>query len=168
MPTARTSRPSASLDALDGSLLLALGADPHASVLALARQLGVARNTVHARLRRLEDAGVLGPVARRIRPATLGYELTAFLELSIRQADGVRARDQLLAIPEIIEIHATTGEADLLLRVAARGTQDLLRITEQILAVPGVIRSATAISLDEVLPHRVEPLLERVLEASER
>lgn len=151
---------------MDARLLIAIGADPRASVLALARQLGVARNTVHSRLRRLEASGVLGPVARRIRPSSLGYELTAFLELSLQQADGVRARDQLLAIPEIIEIHATTGEADLLLRVAARGTQDLLRITEEILAVPGVIRSATAISLDEVLPHRIEPLLERLLEDS--
>jgi DNA-binding Lrp family transcriptional regulator len=49
------------LDATDARLLLALSADPRATVLSLAQQLGLARNTVQTRLARLESGGVLAP-----------------------------------------------------------------------------------------------------------
>ncbi len=60
------------LDATDARILSALDDDPAATALALSRTLGLARNTVHARLRRLESGGALGPVSRRIRPSALG------------------------------------------------------------------------------------------------
>ena len=50
---------SRTLDSLDGRIILALDKDPEASALALSRTLGVARNTVHARLARLERSGAL-------------------------------------------------------------------------------------------------------------
>ncbi|MGX5358401.1 Lrp/AsnC family transcriptional regulator [Kocuria sp. KH4] len=155
MPTVHT------LDALDARILLALDDDPAATVLALARTLGVARNTVHARLRRLTEGGVLRSPSRRVDPRALGYDLTAFVELSIRQGAGEEALAGLRAIPEIIEIHATTGDADLLARVVARGTEDLHRITNLVVETPGVLRTSTAISLLEVMPLRVTELLRR-------
>ena len=51
------------LDSLDGRIILALDKDPEASALALSRTLGVARNTVHARLGRLERSGASAPSA---------------------------------------------------------------------------------------------------------
>ncbi|MBK3577237.1 winged helix-turn-helix transcriptional regulator [Streptomyces sp. MBT65] len=56
-----------------------------ATILALAQMLGVARNTVHARLRRMAADGVLKPVSRRVDPATLGYGLVAFMSLAVSQ-----------------------------------------------------------------------------------
>ncbi|MGY4542823.1 putative transcriptional regulator [Arthrobacter sp. UYNi723] len=58
IPTPRT------LDSLDGRIILALDKDPEASALALSRTLGVARNTVHARLARLERSGALRSFSR--------------------------------------------------------------------------------------------------------
>ena len=53
------------VDATDARLLLALGEDPRASVMALSQRLGLARNTVQSRLARLESNGVLGPLDQR-------------------------------------------------------------------------------------------------------
>ena len=149
------------LDATDARILLALDADPQASVMALATRLGLARNTVHARLRRLEDGGALGPYSRRLDPAALGRGLLAFLTLSISQREGERAGEELAQIPEVVEIHAVTGDGDLLARVVARDTADLYRVTELILQAPGVVRASTSIALLEVQPMRIAPLLEQ-------
>lgn len=148
------------IDALDARILLAVDDDPDATVLALARSLGIARNTVHARLRRMTDSGALGSFSRRVDPAALGFGLVAFISVAISQSAGVRATAGLQEIPEVVEIHSTTGEADLLLKVVARNTADLLRITNGMLTVEGVVRTNTAISLVEAMPLRVRGLLE--------
>lgn len=149
------------LDATDARILSALDDDPAATALALSRTLGLARNTVHARLRRLESGGALGPVSRRIRPSALGYPLVAFIEIAISQGTLREAYGALGDIPEIVEMHATTGAADLLAKVVARDTADLHRITTLLLEIEGVQRTSTAVSLDEVVPPRMAPLLAR-------
>ncbi len=157
-----TSMPT--LDPLDARIMLALDEDPNATTLAIARGLGVARNTVHARLQRIERAGVLKSPSRRLDPAALGYDLVAFVELSISQAGTDQAVAELAAIPEIIEMHATTGDADLLAKVLARDTTDLYRITKQMLEIPGVIRTSTMVSMVEVLPLGLAKLLRAAAE----
>ena len=146
------------IDALDARIILALDDDPDATILALSRALGVARNTVHARLRHLTDAGALKPFSQRLDLAALGYELVAFMSLSVSQSHpGVMAG--LLEVPEVIAAHSTTGDADILTQVVAKNTRDLHRITDAIIAVDGVTRSSTAISLDEAIPYRPHALL---------
>ena len=61
---------------------------------------------------------------------------------------------------EVIEVHATTGDADYLIKVVARDTGHLHRITNRILAIEGVVRSNTVISLSQVMGNRTRPLLE--------
>ncbi|KQS71343.1 Lrp/AsnC family transcriptional regulator [Modestobacter sp. Leaf380] len=148
-----------SIDATDARLLLALDDDPQASAMALSTRLGLARNTVHARLRRLEDGGTLGAHSRRLDTAALGRGLLAFMTLSLSQSEGSQATAALAAIPEIVEVLATTGEGDLLVRVVAVDTADLYRVTEAVLAAPGVVRASTSIALVEVVPFRLAPLL---------
>ena len=152
------------LDALDARILMALDRDPNATILALAQTLGVARNTVHARLRRLTEGEVLGPVSRRLNTRALGYDLTAFLELSIRQGTSEDAQAALRKIPEIIEMYATTGDSDLRVRLVAKGTADLHRITNLILETPGLLRTTTSIALLEAMPLRLSGLLQRAAE----
>ena len=148
------------IDALDAEILLTLDRDPHATVLSLSRSLGVARNTVHARLRRLLADGSLAPFSQRVRTEALGLPLIAFISISISQSSSEEAVDALRTIPEIIEMHATTGDADLLAKVAARNPADLHRVTNAMLAIAGVVRTSTAMSLVEVMPARTLPLLE--------
>ncbi|MFD4527343.1 Lrp/AsnC ligand binding domain-containing protein [Streptomyces sp. NPDC058470] len=66
------------------------------------------------------------------------------------------------SLPEVIEVHYTTGDADLLAHVVAKDTTDLHRITKAILAIDGVDRTSTAISLGEVIPYRPRSLLGRL------
>jgi DNA-binding Lrp family transcriptional regulator len=146
------------IDALDARIMLALDDDPDATILALSRALGVARNTVHARLRRLAAEGALKPFSQRLDLAALGYELWAFMSLSVSQADpGIVTG--LLRLPEVISAHYTTGDADILLQVVAKDTRDLHRITNAILAIGGVTRTSTAVSLHEAIPNRPHALL---------
>lgn len=150
------------VDPLDARIILALDDDPDATILALAQTLGVARNTVHARLRRMAADGVLKPVSRRVDPTALGYGLVAFMSLAVSQAEPESVHEGLLGLPEVIEVHYTTGDADLLAHVVAKDTADLHRITKAILAIDGVDRTSTAISLAEVIPYRPRALLQRL------
>ena len=149
------------LDATDARILRALDLDPDATAVALAERLGLSRNTVHARLRRMADSQALGPYSRRLQPAALGYPLLAFMTLSVSQREGERAAQQIARIPEVVEILSTTGEGDLLARVVARDTADLHRITSLVLGAPGVVRTSTSIVLHEVAPMSMALLLRR-------
>ena len=149
------------LDATDARLLLALSADPRATVLSLAQTLGLARNTVQSRLARLESGGVLDPFERRVRPEALGYRLGAYVTVQVVQRSLAEVSDGLAHIPEVIEVIGLSGVADLLVRVVARDADDLWRIAEQMLAIPGVQRIDTALALRRFVDHRVAPLLAR-------
>ncbi|GHH83720.1 AsnC family transcriptional regulator [Streptomyces capitiformicae] len=149
------------VDALDARILLALDADPRATTVALADRLGLARNTVQARLKRLEESGQLREHSRRVAPEALGYPLLALITMSISQRVGQSTRETILRIPEVVELLVTTGDGDLLARVVARDTTDLHRITNLLLEAPGVVRSNTTIVLLEVQPFSVRSLLER-------
>lgn len=148
------------IDSLDARIMLALDDEPEATTLALARRLGVSRNTVHARLARLDRAGELLPWSRRVAPTSLGYPLTAFVRLAIDQRASESAIAGIAGITEVVELHATTGDFDVLVRVVARDTADLFRVTSLIAAVAGVQRTSTSVSLAEPLALRTRPLLE--------
>ena len=149
------------LDGTDARIVIALDDDPQATVVALARRLSLARNTVQARLQRLHGQW-LGGVSRRVDPATLGYPILAFVTLEISQGDIDRTVAALSAIPEIMEVHATTGDGDLLARVVARDPDDLHRVTRDMLAGPSVRRTRTSVALREYVPLRTAPLLARL------
>ena len=149
------------VDATDARLLLALAEDPRASVMALSQQLGLARNTVQARLARLESNDVLAPLDRRIRPEALGYRLGAYVTVTVVQRSLAEVSHALADIPEVIEVTGLSGVADLLVEVVARDADDLWRITEQLLAIQGVQRIDTALTMRRFVEHRLGPLLER-------
>jgi DNA-binding Lrp family transcriptional regulator len=149
------------MDATDARLLLVLAEDPRASVMALSQRLGLARNTVQARLTRLESSGALAPLDRRVRPEALGYRLGAYVTVQVTQRSLADVSDGLAHIPEVLEVTGLSGVADLLVQVAAKDADDLWRITEQVLAIPGVQRIDTALAMRRFVDHRLTPLLER-------
>jgi DNA-binding Lrp family transcriptional regulator len=150
------------LDRTDARILLALDADPEATTLSLSRTLGIARNTVHARLHKLAERELLGPPSQRVDPASLGYTLTAFLRLSIAQSSADAPIQALTDIPEIVEVLAITGEGDLQARLVARDPAHLYALTKQILEIDGISRSSTTLAMAEIIPNRMGPLLERL------
>ncbi len=149
------------LDSTDTRLLLAMAKDPRRTVVALATALGISRNTVQARLTQLEKKSVFLSFERRISPAALGYPLMAFVHVHVQQQRLAEITAQLAGVPEVVEAHGLTGDADILLRVVAEDAEDLFRVNKAILAVPGVERCDTNLAMGELIPFRVSPLLER-------
>jgi DNA-binding Lrp family transcriptional regulator len=155
-----TSSPWGLIDRLDATLVELLAAEPRVGVLEASRRLGVARGTVQARLDRLRDRGVITGYGPDVDPAALGYEVTAFITLEIRQAGGHDpVAERLAAIPEVLEVHTITGAGDMLCRVVARSNADLQRVIDAIVALDGVVRTSTVIALAAPLPLRVLPLI---------
>jgi DNA-binding Lrp family transcriptional regulator len=148
------------LDRVDLELLSALSADPRATVVALSDRLGMSRNTVQARMARLERAGVFLSYERAISSAALGFPIEAFVNAIVRQADLPRISQELARIPEIIQVHGLSGQVDLLVRVACRDTQHLFETDARILAIEGVERTETSLVMGEVIGYRVAPLME--------
>jgi DNA-binding Lrp family transcriptional regulator len=148
------------VDALDAALIELLATEPRVGVLEASRRLRVARGTVQARLDRLQERGVITGYGPDVDPAALGYEVTAFVTLEIRQAGGHDpVAERLAAIPEVLEVHTITGAGDMLCRVVARSNADLQRVIYAIVSAEGVVPSATQISLATQVPYRVIPLV---------
>ncbi|WP_216209566.1 Lrp/AsnC family transcriptional regulator [Amycolatopsis aidingensis] len=153
--------PDTALDALDARLLLLLTDAPRLGVLECARRLGVARGTVQARLDRLTGRGILNGFPPDLDLDAMGYGLTAFAVLEIAQGRRGEVSGALAAIDEVCEVHATTGQGDLFVRMVARSNDDLQRVIDEVVGVPGVRRTSTSIALSTPVPPRVRPLLER-------
>lgn len=148
------------LDAVDLDLLRALADDPRATVVALAERLGLSRNTVQARMTRLERAEVVLSFERSLSPAALGFPIEAFIHITVRQAALPRIVGDLERIPEVLQAHGMSGQIDLVARVACRDTRHLFDVDARILAVEGVERTETSLVMGEVIPYRVVPLME--------
>jgi DNA-binding Lrp family transcriptional regulator len=156
--------PTDPLDELDARLLLLLTDEPRLNVLECSRRLRVARGTVQARLDKLVARGVLGGFPPALDLAAMGYGLTAFATVEIAQGFRAEVAERLAAIPEVCEVHATTGQGDLLVRMVARSNADLQRVIDEVVDVHGVHHLASSIALSTPIPMRVRPLLERLIE----
>ena len=150
------------IDELDARLIATLRDNPRVGLLEVARRLGVARGTVQARMDRLERRGVLRGFPPEVDLAAVGYGLTAFAVLEIAQGKRTEVAARLAAIDEVCEVHATTGQGDLLVRMVARSNEDLQRVIDEVVNVAGVQRMSTSIALSTPIPLRSRPLLERV------
>jgi DNA-binding Lrp family transcriptional regulator len=153
-------RTMSALDHVDLELLAALSADPRATVVALADRLGMSRNTVQARMGRLDRSGVFLSYERAISSSVLGFPIEAFVTIVVRQAEIPRITQELARIPEVIQAHGLSGPVDLLARVACRDTRHLFDTDARILAIEGVERTETSLVMGEVIGHRVSPLIE--------
>lgn len=147
------------IDDLDLRIIRLFDDDPAVGVLGASRRLGVARGTVQARLDRLVQRGVIRSFAPTLDPGALGYPVTAFCTLEIRQGRGHGpVVEHLTGIPEVLEAHTITGSGDLLIQVVARDNADLQRVIDLVVDDSHVIRASTAISLATRIEHRTLPL----------
>lgn len=148
------------IDELDARLIALLAEEPRIGVLEASRRLRVARGTVQARLDKLVERGVITGFGPDVSPAALGFGVTAFVVLEIRQS---RGHDPVSAhlgtIPEVLEVHTITGTGDLMCRIVARSNTDLQRVIDQVVGYEGIVRASTIIALAEQIPYRTLPLV---------
>ena len=148
------------LDELDQALLAAMHDHPGAGALELSRILRVARATVQARLKRLEDSGVIAGYEPRIGLAAAGFGVQAFVTLEIAQGALDRVSAELAAIPGVLEAYATTGSGDVVCHIAAESHERLQQTLIELNHSGVVQRSTSVVALSTVVPYRVLPLLQ--------
>jgi DNA-binding Lrp family transcriptional regulator len=150
------------IDRLDAELLAALGRDARAGVVELAKTLGVSRNTIQARMARLEDAGLFEGFVPRFDLAEIGMGVEAFVTLTLEQAKFDTIVRRLEEMSNVMEIHVTTGSGDLLIRLSAGSLAELQGLLHAIVELPGIAQSDTTLCLTTPLRYRVQPLLDKV------
>lgn len=149
-----------SVDRLDVDLIRTLAESPRVGLLEVARQLGVARGTVSARLDKLVRRGVVTGFGPEVEPAAVGFPILAFVWLEITQGRLDEAVEQLRGVPELLEAHATSGDRDLLCRVVAKDPEHLQEIVNTMVRTATVRRSTSHIALSHQIPMRTQPLLD--------
>jgi DNA-binding Lrp family transcriptional regulator len=151
-----------SIDRLDAELLKRLNANARAGVAELAGQLGVSRNTVLARLQRLESAGILKGFTPVIDLAAAGLAVQAFVGLELDQRQMAQVIQDLGEIPQVLEVTTQAGREDLLVKVAAATLADLQQAVARMIEIRGVRHSNTTLSVSTPLPYRNQPLLDHL------
>lgn len=148
------------IDELDGRLIRALTEHPRVGLMAISRQLGVARGTVQARLDKLTARGAITGFGPEVDPARIGYPVLAFVFLEINQGRLDEAVDWLEGVPEVLEAHGTSGALDLLCRVVAHDPGHLQQVVNRILETRAVRRSTSYVALSEQIGFRTGPLVQ--------
>ncbi len=151
------------IDELDAAILELLDEHQRISILEIARQLSVARGTVQARIDRLTRTNVITGFGPSVNPAAFGFIVTAFVTAEISQDN----RDEetvnyLSSIPEVLEVHTTTGVGDLFIRVVARSNSDLQEVIDRIVKSKAIARTSTVIALATEVEPRTLPLVRAV------
>ena len=147
------------LDELDFALLDAMHDDPKAGVLELSRRLKVARATVQARVRKLEESGVIAGYEPRLDLAAAGFDVQAFVTLETAQGALDSVTSELESIPGVLEAFATTGSGDILCRIAAGSHLGLQQTLIDLNKSSVVARSTSVMVLSVIVPYRSMPLL---------
>lgn len=148
------------IDQLDARLIATLRKFPRVGLLEVARQLGVARGTVQARLSKLEAGGVITGHGPEVDPVAMGYAIGAFILIELAQGELEAAVAVMESIPELLEADAISGPQDLICRVVARDTEHLQEIVNQLTATPAIRRCTSYIVLTRQVPPRTTPLIE--------
>ncbi|MGO4806831.1 Lrp/AsnC family transcriptional regulator [Arthrobacter sp. 2MCAF15] len=154
------------IDRLDSELLKRLDGNARAGVAELAAQLGISRNTVLARLNRLENAGVLKGFRPVIELEAAGIAVQAFVGLELDQRLLEQVVDALRQVPEVLEVIIQAGREDLLVRVAAVTLSALQEAVGRMISIPGVRHTNTNLTVSTPLPYRVQPLLDHLTQES--
>lgn len=149
-------------DGLDHRIFAALITQPRGSAVAIATQTGVSRNTIQARLSRLDENNAFESFERCIKPATLSYPLRGYLLAAVAQRRLGAIATDLAGIPEVLEVQGLSGAVDLLIQVVARDADDLYRIAGRVLAIEGIDRTTTGLIMRTLVEYRMAPLLARV------
>ena len=161
---------SSFMNPVDRELLRRIQSNARLSLSALAKELGVSRSGIARRLQELEQEGVIMGYRSIVNPASLGFEIAAFVAVSVRRGV-IRPSPQLeLAkrvlneadgrdLPFVEEAHIITGQYDLLFKVLARNMRQMSRfLVEYLGTMDEVQRTETMIVLNTVADWRVRPL----------
>jgi Lrp/AsnC family transcriptional regulator, regulator for asnA, asnC and gidA len=152
------------IDELDAKILTLLLNNARTPFTDIANEVHTSSGTVHVRMKKLESLGVVKGAQLLLSPTKLGFDICAFLGIYLEKGSLYkRVVSELEAIHEIIELHYTTGNYNILAKIVCRDTQHLRTVlNDKIQAIEGIERTETFISLEESLqrPISLEEMLE--------
>lgn len=140
------------LDEKDEAILQSLEIDSRKGTQAIADSLSLPRVTVHDRIRRLKEKGVIKRFTIQRNPRAVGLDLRAFIFIRCErgQVDRRDVAEQLIALPFCIRVSIITGDWDLLVEVVASSMDTLGdAILDQLSKVSGVSSTQTMVSFYE-------------------
>ena len=145
------------IDNLDIQILSILMKNATTPYTEIAKELIVSGGTIHVRMKKLEEMGVIKGATLEVDPQKHGYDITAFLGIYLEKGSQYNeAVKQLKAVKEIVELHYTTGSWSIFAKIVCHDTTHLREIlNEHIQGITGVQRTETFISLEESIKRQI-------------
>ncbi len=145
------------IDKLDLQILALLMEDANMPYTEIGKKINVSGGTIHVRMKKLEATGVVKGSALIIDQTLLGWDIVAFLGIYLDKSsmyDQVAA--ELKEIPEIVNVHYTTGIYSIFAKITCKDTAHLKRVLhDKIQKIAGIQRTETFISLEESISRSV-------------
>lgn len=145
------------IDDIDRKILALLLEDAQMPYTEVAKKVFVSPGTVHVRMKKLVDLGIVTGSQLKINYTQLGYDVKAFLGVFLEKGalyDDVV--DELNQVPEITNIDYTTGNYAMFVKILCRDTKHLREVLhDKVQKVEGIARTETIISLNEDVNRNV-------------
>lgn len=138
------------LDKLDHQILDILIEDTRTPFTDIAKTLDISAGTVHVRVRKMEEAGIITGSALNLDYDKLGYTFVAFVGIYLKKTSQTKfVVERISEIPNVVEAHVPTGKYNLFCKIRAKDTEHAKRIIYQLDDLEGVDRTETMVSLEE-------------------
>ncbi len=151
------------MDHFDRKILSDLQIDSGKPISEIAERVNLSLSACHRRIKMLEAAGVIDGYAARLDKHALGLEVDVFVEISLTSQSQETLNlfeKAVMTYDEILECHLTTGNADYIIRVAARNVPDYDRIHRNCLAkLPHVASMRSTFALRAIKPWKGYPVI---------
>ena len=141
------------IDNVDLKILEILMQDAKKPYTEVAKKAFVSGGTVHVRMSKMEEAGIVEKTTLKVNYAKLGYDITAFIGIFLQKsALYEQVMTALKTIPEVVSIHYTTGNYSMFVKIHCKDTNHLkVVLHDKIQQIEGIERTETMISLEESL-----------------
>jgi Lrp/AsnC family transcriptional regulator for asnA, asnC and gidA len=146
------------IDNVDLKILTLLSQDAKMPYTEVAKKVFVSGGTVHVRMRKMEEMGIVRGTTLNMNYAKMGYDITAFLGIYLEKSS---LYDEVIThlekIPEIVKIHYTTGNYNIFIKMHCKDTKHLKDVLhDKIQKIDGIERTETIISLEESLNRHIQ------------
>ncbi len=140
------------IDNIDLKILNVLSKNAKMPYTEVAKKVFVSGGTVHVRMRKLEKMGIVRGTKLDIDYGRLGYNISSYmgiyLEKSFLYKETVKS---LKKIPEIVEIHAITGQYTIFIKIICKDTLHFRNFLDTVHKVKGITRTETFMSFEETI-----------------
>lgn len=138
------------MDEIDHQILDTLIDNARTPFTDIAKKLGVSAGTIHVRVKKMEDEGVIRGATLSVDYEKMGYSFIAHVGIFLdKTAHTQRVLDHLEKIPFVTVAYVTAGKYNIFCKIRAKNTQHAKEIIYKIDEIDSVYRTETMISMEE-------------------